>query len=354
MAALGLQPVDRLPFWPKIGGPYAVAQEAPFNAMDGAALHEWVGSDQHLPVGDAICERRTSTSVESSRDGNTNRTAYRTPGGETEMVSLFEPASHSWHPVTFPVRTRADIDILKAIYDDVTVELDGGALDAARARAAEIGDSAVAVTTIGTTPIMQWVQHLAGVAEGHYLLVDEQEAVEALFESMARVLVERARLIAETTPADAIYLVENTSTSLISPDQYRRYCYPLVKQCGEITRAAGRPMILHMCGLLKDILPDLSALPVEAFEAFTSPPVGNTTFGDGRAGCPDKCLIGGTSASLWLEPAETIIAELERDLGELPHHRGVVVTSAGVMPPLCKPETIKRVRDWVAEYPERV
>jgi len=32
---------------------------------------------------------------------------------------------------------------------------------------------------------------------------------------------------------------------------------------------------------------------VAAFEAFTSPTLGNTTLLDGRTACPDKCLIGG-------------------------------------------------------------
>ena len=35
---------------------------------------------------------------------------------------------------------------------------------------------------------------------------------------------------------------------------------------------------------------------------------------------------------LWLKPANEIIAKIEQDLDELPHHRGIVVTSAGVMP----------------------
>ena len=43
--------------------------------------------------------------------------------------------------------------------------------------------------------------------------------------------------------------------------------------------------------------------------------------------------------------------QIKHDLDELPHHRGVVATSAGVMPPLCKPETIKEVAELVRDYP---
>jgi len=87
------------------------------------------------------------------------------------------------------------------------------------------------------------------------------------------------------------------------------------------------------------------------FEAFSSPPIGNTRLGDGRSACPDKCLIGGTNAVLWTKSAREIIADIERDLAALPHHRGLVITSGGVMPPLCEPETIRQVCEWLGQYP---
>jgi hypothetical protein len=102
------------------------------------------------------------------------------------------------------------------------------------------------------------------------------------------------------------------------------------------------------------LLPALADMPADGFEAFTSPPVGNTTLLDGRTACPDKTLVGGTNATLWLLPADRIIEQIEADLDALPHHRGVVISSAGVMPPACRPETIKQVSDWVHAYPARL
>jgi uroporphyrinogen-III decarboxylase len=106
-----------------------------------------------------------------------------------------------------------------------------------------------------------------------------------------------------------------------------------------------------MCGHLKDLLGKLSETNTDAFEAFTSPPVGNTRLIDGRTACPDKAIIGGTNACLWTQEVGEIISESKRDLDALPHRRGIVFTSAGVMPPLCPPETIKKVCDWVKTYP---
>ena len=200
---------------------------------------------------------------------------------------------------------------------------------------------------------MHWVEWLAGVENAHLMLADHPREVEALFEAMHRSLLKKTTILAEHSVADMIYLGENTSTTLISPAQYRKYCLRHITEYGEILKAAGKRLVLHMCGYLKDILPDLAKLPATAFEAFTSPPVGNTRLADGRAHCPEVCLIGGTNATLWTHAADEIIAELERDLDALPHHRGIIVTSAGVMPPLASPEKIRTVCEWVKSYPAR-
>jgi len=52
--------------------------------------------------------------------------------------------------------------------------------------------------------------------------------------------------------------------------------------------------------------------------------------------------------------AKEIIGEIQKALDELPHHRGLVVTSAGVMPPLCRPETIREVCERVKAYDPRM
>jgi len=354
LAAIHLEPVDRLPFWPKLDAAYPRAQKAPFCDMDNSAIHDWIGSDKHVGIPGCVKEARKKTSAETSRQNGIMKTVYQTPRGETEMIRAFDEASQSWHPIAFPVQTLKDVGLMTAIYDDVTVELDQESQQKAKKQSARIGQDALTTSGIGKSPLMHWVEWLAGVETAHYLLADHQEEVETLFQAMHRVLRDRTALMAAHSPADVLYLVENTSTTLISPEQYRRYCYPHVSEYAELTREAGRNLILHMCGHLQALLPDLGTLRAEAFEAFTSPTLGNTTLLDGRTHCPDKCLIGGTNAVLWTRPADEIIARIEQDLEALSHHRGIVVTSAGVMPPLCPPPIIKEVCAWVRTYPARM
>jgi hypothetical protein len=239
---------------------------------------------------------------------------------------------------------------MRLVFDDVAVEFDAEQCEHAQALVRQVGEDGITATGLGVSPLMDWLQHLAGIENGLLLLNDHRAEVEGLFEAMHRTLRRGAEIIAEKAPQPLVYSTENTSTTLISPALFRRYCYEPLSEYGRIVTSAGKHHILHMCGHLKAVLPDIATLPAAGIEAFTSPPVGNTTLQDGRAACADKCLIGGTSATLWLKDARSIIAALERDLDALPHVRGIVVTSAGVMPPGCAPETIRAVAEWVKGY----
>jgi len=261
---------------------------------------------------------------------------------------VFDEPSCSSHPAEFPIKTREDILRMTAFYEDTEVVYDADANEKSIARCKDLGETASTMMGAGESPLMEFVEWLAGVENAHYLLADCPDEVDALFDAMHRVLKRKVEIAADKSPADTVYLTENTSTSLISPEQYRALNKPMLVEYADICRGAGRKLILHMCGHLKMLLPDLAEVGAAGFEAFTSPTVGNTTLLDGRAACPDVCLIGGTNAALWMtDNARAIIAQLEHDVAELPHRRGIVISSAGVMPALCSPETIRRVCEWV-------
>ena len=351
LAALRCEPVDRLPFWPKIDAAYAQHQAEPFRNMNTAELHRWIGSDQHAGVAACVKVVRKKTSTRAARTNGTRVTEYITPMGTLTATDRFDAASCSWHPVEFPVKRREDIQIMSLFFSDATCEFDNSQFEQASAAMESIGENAVATTGIGISPLMNWVQHLAGIENAYFMLWDCREDVEELFREMHGSLCRRAEIVAEKCPAPVVYSVENTSTTLISPDLFRKYCYKHLSDYGNILSSAGKLHLLHMCGHLAGVLADVARLPAAGIEAFTSPPVGNTPLNHGRTVCWDKCLIGGTNAVLWTKTAAEIYDQVSHDLDELPHQRGVVVTSAGVMPPLCKPETIREVAELVKSYP---
>jgi hypothetical protein len=354
LAAVDFAPLDHLPFWPKLDGSYPPRHAGAFAGWDPAQFHRYIGSDPHQWVAPCLRYVRTRTDYREQADGRRRRQCFVTPHGTLEREYQFDQASCSWHPTRFPVQSVADIQLLTEWWLDARAELDGAQLARVQAEVRALGSGAAVATGIGESALMLWIEHLAGVENAHFLLSDYPDATLALFEAIQGDLLRCTQIVTAHHPADLLYMVENTSTTLLSVEQYRRYDWPHLRQLADLAAQAGRRMILHMCGHIRALLDDLEKLPVAGFEAFTAPPLGNATLLDGRTHCPTKALIGGTHATLWLEPAERIIAFLGQRLDELPHHRGLVVTSAGVMPPACPPDRIQTVCAWVRRYPLRL
>lgn len=350
ISALKLEPVDRLPFWPKINTSYLLYQSDNFKNMPLEEIHRWIGSDRHEWLTDIIREKRKTTFLEEKKEKAIRKLIYGTRYGNLYATMKFDTSSQSWHPIEFPIKNKNDIKIMTEWFKDSSIELDTKKLKQAKEETRTIGSDAITAQSIGTSSLMVWVQHLASIENSHYFLTDYKDEVKELFYFMQKKLIRTTEIMVEYSPADILYLVENTSTTLISPQQYKKYCYEHILECAKIVKERERLLVLHMCGHLKSLLLSLSTLPVAGFEAFTSPPVGNTTLLDGRIACPDKCLIGGTNAVVWTKSSEDIITQIEKDLDKLPHHRGIVISSAGVMPPFCKPETIKKVCQWIKSY----
>lgn len=351
LASTRLQPVDRLLFYPKINAAYAPSQQGAFKSMTRAEMFDWIGADRHEWVPAPISHRQTRGACEVRKTDSAMAHTYRAAGVELEDKWAYDPGSCSWHPVEFAIKTPEDIAVMTEIFRDRQTDIDTEALEKARDRYAAIGDDAVVAAGIGTTALMDVLQHLAGIENTHFFLMTHPQEMQDLFNAMDAVLRRRAELLAETQVADIYYIVENTSTTLISPEQYRRFCKPCIAGIGDLLGEADCILTLHMCGFLKALLPDLNEVGAQVFEAFTSPPVGDTPLQDGREQCPDVCLFGGTNATLWLQPPERIVAEIERDLAALPHRRGIILSSAGVMPPACPPEAIRQVCRWIHSCP---
>jgi hypothetical protein len=342
---------DQLLFWPKLDMAYTNRYGSSCRYKTPMDFHRYCGSDVLHRVPTCVRQRNSKCTVTTTRYGNDRKTAIETPTGRIQYVYRFDQGSQAWHPVDFAIKTAQDVETMTYCLEDVSLEVNEEAVAIGLEAKEQWGDTFFSWEPVGESPLMHYVEHLAGVETAHYLLADHQTLVEEFFDTFHALLVRRTELAAQYSVADMLAFIENTSTTLISPSQYRTYCAKHIGEYAGICRDHGRVIALHMCGHLRDILQDLAKVGAHVFEAFTSPTVGNTTLSLGRKLCPEVCLIGGTNAALWTRPANEIITEIERAIAELPHHRGLVLSSAGVMPPLCEPETVKRVCEWVHGFP---
>ncbi|MCP4755706.1 MAG: hypothetical protein GY866_32990 [Proteobacteria bacterium] len=357
LAAIAFEEIDKMPFWPKFfGEAYPPSQKAPFNTMDKYEIYRWIGSDivEWMPMGGCVRRVLKNVDLKIEMENEEMQATFIAPTGSTRLRMAYDQPSQSWHPTVHPIKTPEDIKIMTDFFNGLKWEFNPDNLEKTRHVNGIVGDDGITMEAVGESPLMAFVEYGAGIAQAPLILMDYEDAMEELFEAMQQMYLQKLEVTVEHSVADVLIFVENTSTTMISPKQYRRYCVPHLEQYGRIVKGAGKPFALHMCGHLKALLGDLATSPADIIEAFTSPTIGDTTLLDGRQACPDKCLMGGTNAALWMQSSDEIIRRIEEDLAALPHHRGVVLSSAGVMTPLCTPDTLKTVNDWIGRYELRL
>jgi uroporphyrinogen-III decarboxylase len=202
------------------------------------------------------------------------------------------------------------------------------------------------MTGTGPSPFMELVEALCGPVDTYFLLQDAPDLVAEVLDLMHQDNLRRLRTLLPYTQADTFWMFENPSTTLLSPEVFREHCAPRLAEYANLVRELSPALpVFHMCGTLNALLETLDGLPQAANEAFTTRPVGDVSLAEGRKRMPSKTLIGGTNATLWLKPAETIIAEVAADLAQCPDRRRIFLTSAGVLPP---PVPFEKARDVVA------
>ncbi len=341
--------VDRFPVWLKMTNrTWQSSQPEPYSEMGPVELLEAAGCD--LLVGCWTRAEKKGPHVQRTRtrENGLRRTVSQTPDGELVAEDTYDRYTQSWHPTRFPADSPENLRRLRWLFKDTaySVDADEAAEWAARQEELEEKD-AFTLAGIGPSPLMNLVEHLCGPENTVFLMHDEPELFGEVLDLMHRDRLRNLRALLPYVPADSFWLTENTSTTLISPTMFEEFCLPHLRDYGNLVIEHGTVAVHHMCGKLNALLEMIDRLPAQVNEAYTTPPVGDTTLAEGRERMRSKALIGGTNATLWLEPVETIVETVAADLASCPDRRKIFLTSAGVLPP---PVSFEKARRAVAGF----
>ncbi len=327
--------VDRFPVWLKMANStWKASQPEPYRSMDEITLLREAGCDLFLNNWTRV-ERSTPYVKQTVQNGeNLKTTVYETPDGPLVASEHYDVYTSSWHPAKYPVETASELRMLRWLFTDTTYRVESGRAEAAQAKQREfVANDAVTSAGIGPGPLMSLVEHLCGPENTTFLMYDERELFEETLQIMHEDRMRHLKALLPVTHADAFWLIENTSTSLISPQMFRDYCMPHLRDYGNLIREHEIIAVHHMCGLLNPILEMIDELPAQVNEAYTTRPLGNVSLAEGRRRMPSKALIGGTNAVLWMNPVEEIVQTVADDLAQCPDRRRIFLSSAGILPP---------------------
>lgn len=210
-------------------------------------------------------------------DGTTGTT--REEGNEeirdlhTRLGTLRSTFRHH-HPIKPPVASVKDLKVFIDLWQGARHEWfdDTGEFDRLNGM---IGDDGLSVRFWGPSTIPQLLEFDTGTENFYYLLADEPALMNDVIETMHRKqLVAFEHLM--KSPFETVVLMENTSTTYISPDIYRRYNGPHVRDFVDIARAAGKIAIIHMCGHIRGLLDQIKDTGLDGVHALTPYPTGDT------------------------------------------------------------------------------
>jgi hypothetical protein len=201
---------------------------------------------------------------------------------ETRLISPWGELvsrSRKLHPVKYLVETINDLKIYKKICMEVQYIIDEtGCAESYQKMDRAIADDGVFIPITQESPVQMLLEFIMGTQTFYYLYSDYPDEIEDLLDIMHESRKEEYRIIAKLMPYRTCIPVENTSTTYISPQFYRKFSVPQLRDYISILHAGGKKCILHMCGHVKDLLPDIRETGLDGVHALTPAPVGNTDY----------------------------------------------------------------------------
>ena len=193
------------------------------------------------------------------------------------------------------VETREDLELYLDILQSTRVEpREDGLEERCKRCEAVIGNDGIYTPTFQPSPVQHLIEFDCGLEAFYSLLYDETELMERVIDAMFAIRKREYEITAEKTPFLATIAVENTSTTLVSPDIYRKYSMNHMCEFSDIMHRHGKKAIIHMCGLINHLLPDIKETGLDGIHALTTPDFGDCTFDAALDVLGDDLIIIGT------------------------------------------------------------
>lgn len=314
LAAIRGEAVDRVPWSPFLAY-YWDYLPAQVQARGQFAYLKEMGADPLLR-GSHLLYKCTykNCEFEDKAIGKVGYRAYHTPVGTLVEKGMHSDVGRTYFRTEHPVKTPEDFKILQYIHENMVIEPN---YEQFEADLALYGDDALMLPLLGAhgkTAFQSLVEQWVGTENLVYMLYDEPEVVEECLAVMQARDEETVR-ISVNSAADGFIFWEDSSTTNISPAMFEKYTKPEIDRWGELIHDAGKLLIHHACGHLRDLLPLMARSNIDAVESISPPPTGNVTLQEAAAILPEHmALIGG------LEPVRLMngtVEDVRRDALEL-------------------------------------
>ncbi len=214
--------------------------------------------------------------------------SYKTPFGELTQVEKFKGNTH--YIEKHLVKDYDDLKKLLFLVKNTEALPD---FDYFIKRDEFIGDDGLATPTAPYTPIQWLLQHVVGVENTVYFLMDYPELMQELLDATHQLNKKIYDIIADCH-SPVIFSYEDTSTTVMSRTMYEDFCSTQIDEYAQIAHAKGKVFITHMCGKLKGFADLVGAGKQDGVDSLCPPTTGDFWAHEAKA-CwgNSKVIIGG-------------------------------------------------------------
>lgn len=370
LAALKGQPVDRIPFVPLIG-PYTLMDMPEevagkpmargFDPLRMTAAARALGCDLMIRHVAATAPSRVNAPhleslgafappVEATaefRDSELSETLTTPVGTVTGRWKFTDRVGIIPHFVKYVVNNHEEMKVFHYAVDHMNTEPVAADDDAFLRIDRAIGDDGIATASISSSPFMYLIEFVFGLENTYCLLHDHREEVEDIVEKLHGSLKRYVEVLA-TSPAEVVIQYENTSTTLLSPTIFRRYCLPYLNDYADILKEAGKIYLIHMCGTLRALVDDIGRGRFDGICDVAPYPTGDLSLDEAASKLPGKAVIGGIDPNTFIcQDGERVKAEVSSLIQRVKPFKGVMLGSADVTPRGARIENFRLIRGLV-------
>lgn len=342
LGALRGESIDRTPYSPFLAYWWDSQPQARRDAGQLSYLLS-IGADPLLRgFSQAWTVEYPGVETQSRVSGNRRVDTMTTPVGNLSLGYHYSADGNTWFLHEHPVSTAEDLKVLMWIYEHARITYNSAADDMAR----EIGEDGLLLPLLGSetkTCFQSLVEKWCGTVDLTYLIADDPDMVQSCLDTMRRISDQTAVLSAQSS-CEAFIFWEDSSTTNISPGMFRQYTAPEITFWGDTLHAAGKMLVHHACGHLRDLLPLMAQTPVDAIESISPPPTGNIDLDEAFPLLPDRIgLIGGLEPVFLLNCSMDELAGRVAALKKTASGRRFILANSDSCPPGVSEETLRAI-----------
>jgi len=108
--------------------------------------------------------------------------------------------------------------------------------------------------------VLEWSSNLLGLEGMMLLLYDDPDLVRAVVDRVGQIIYDAFRVFCEMDKVFALWLGDDMgfkTATLLQPQHLRNYILPWHKRYAELAHRTGRLFLLHSCGHIEAVMPDL-------------------------------------------------------------------------------------------------